>query len=81
METASFDDVWGKIQEFIKDRQIIKQKLKNIVPVLKEKSLIGVKEVEKILKNNKGVIAHHKGNNSYKARSKNVFVSNYTDEK
>ena len=81
METASFDDVWGKIQEFIKDRQIIKQKLKNIVPVLKEKSLIGVKEVEKILKNNKGVIVHHKGNNSYKARSKNVFVSNYTDEK
>jgi len=49
MESSTFQEVWPKIEKFINERKFIKQKLKEIVPVLEEKSTYGIKEAAKLL--------------------------------
>lgn len=49
LEFSDFRDIWPNIETFIEERMIIRQKLKDMAPFLKEKSLCGVKEAVRIL--------------------------------
>jgi polysaccharide pyruvyl transferase WcaK-like protein len=53
MEFTTFKEVWPLIQNVIKERTLIKKKLKNIVPYLEERSLYAVKEAVALLKKEK----------------------------
>jgi len=49
MEFTTIQEIWPKIEKFIEGREYIKKKLKEVIPVLEEKSLYGVKEAIRLL--------------------------------